>query len=57
MKACGLNLSQYQGNGSWTLPFQRPSRSIENCCVIARLVNPDFRTRMEIDEISRPSRA
>lgn len=51
MKAHGLDLKKFQGNDGWLLPIPATFVLDRDSRVIARLVNPDFRTRMAIDEI------
>jgi peroxiredoxin len=51
MKARGLDLQKFQGNDGWFLPVPATFVLNRKGRVIARSVNPDFRTRMAIDEI------
>lgn len=53
MKAHGLDLRKFQGNDGWFLPVPATFVLNRDGRVIARSVNPDFRTRMAIDEIVR----
>ncbi len=51
MEGRGHRLGTYQGNEGWFVPL--PATFVVGCDgrVIARQVNPDFRKRMEIDDI------
>jgi peroxiredoxin len=51
MKARGLDLQKFQGNDGWFLPVPATFVLNRDGRIIARSVNPDFRTRMAIDEI------
>jgi peroxiredoxin len=49
--ANGLHLDRYQDSGSWFLPIPATFVVNRDGTVVARHVDPDFRRRMEIDEI------
>ncbi len=49
--ADGLQLDYSQGNASWFLPIPATFVVGADGIILARLVDPDFRRRMDIDEI------
>jgi peroxiredoxin len=51
MTAAGWNVSPYQGNESWTLPIPATFVIGRDGLVTARFIDPDYRKRMEIDDI------
>lgn len=54
--ADGLQLEYCQGNASWFVPIPATFVVGSDGRIIARLVDPDFRRRMDIDEIIRALR-
>lgn len=51
MKGRGYNLETYQGGEGWFVPLPATFVVGQDKTVLARHVDPDFRRRMEIDEI------
>jgi peroxiredoxin len=51
MSGRGYHLDTYQGNDGWFIPVPATFVVDQDRTVLARLVDPDFRRRMEIDEI------
>ncbi len=51
MTAAGWDVSPYQGNESWTLPIPATFVVGRDGRVTARFIDPDYRKRMEIDDI------
>ncbi|MGE0024434.1 MAG: peroxiredoxin-like family protein [Hyphomicrobium sp.] len=49
--AHGLHLERYQRNGAWFLPIPATFVVGQNGVIAGRFVDPDFRRRMQIDEI------
>ena len=47
----GLHLDQYQGSGAWFVPIPATFVVGIDGRIVSRYVDPDFRTRMEIEEI------
>jgi peroxiredoxin len=57
MKGRGLHLEEIQGNDGWFLPLPATFVVARDGRVVSRHVDPDFRLRMEIDEILNALRA
>jgi peroxiredoxin len=51
MKGRGLHINEFQGNDGWFLPVPATFVVAPSGIVVARKVDPDFRLRMEVDEI------
>lgn len=51
MNQAGWNISPYQGNDNWILPIPATFIIGRDGVVKARYVDPDYRKRMEIDEL------
>ena len=51
MTAAGWDVSPYQGNESWTLPIPATFVVGRDGRVTARFIDPDYRKRMDIDDI------
>jgi peroxiredoxin len=51
MTAAGWDISKYQDNNNWTLPIPATFVLDRDGRVKARFVDPDYRKRMEIDEL------
>ncbi len=51
MKGRGVHLETYQGSDGWFVPVPATFVVGADKCVLARFVDPDFRRRMEIEEI------
>jgi peroxiredoxin len=51
MQAAGWDVSPFQGNDSWTLPIPATFVVGRDGRVKARFVDPDYRKRMEIDDL------
>jgi peroxiredoxin len=51
MKGRGYHLDAFHGNDGWFLPVPATFVIGRDCRIRARFVDPDFRKRMEIDEI------
>jgi peroxiredoxin len=51
MRGRGLHLDQIQGNDGWFIPWPATFVVAQDGTVVSRHVDPDFRLRMEIDEI------
>jgi peroxiredoxin len=51
MQAIDVDISPYQGNESWMLPIPATFVIGQNGIVKARHVDPDYRRRMEIDDL------
>ena len=51
MQGRGQRLAEYQGNDGWFVPLPATFVVGANGRVLARHVDPEFRQRMEIDEI------
>jgi peroxiredoxin len=51
MKGRGYHLETYQGNDGWFVPLPATFVVAKDKTIIARFVDPDFRRRMEIDDI------
>lgn len=47
----GLSLEKYQGNDSWFVPIPATFVLDGKGVIVARYVDPDFRTRMDVDKI------
>ncbi len=47
----GLDIERYQGNGMWFVPIPATFVLDRQGKIVARKVDPDFRTRMDLDEI------
>ncbi|RUT80647.1 AhpC/TSA family protein, partial [Mesorhizobium sp. USDA-HM6] len=47
----GLDLPNYQGNSSWFLPIPATFIVGTNGIIADRFVDPDYRRRMDIDEM------
>ena len=47
----GLHLDQYQKSGAWFVPIPATFVVRTDGRIVSRYVDPDFRTRMEIDDI------
>jgi peroxiredoxin len=47
----GLDIERYQGNGMWFVPIPATFVVDRDARIVARKVDPDFRTRMDMDEI------
>jgi peroxiredoxin len=47
----GLDIERYQGNGMWFVPIPATFVLDRRGKVVARKVDPDFRTRMDLDDI------
>ncbi len=52
-KKYGFTIDRYQGNGTWFVPIPTTFVLNRNGIVVARKVDPDFRRRMDIEEIRR----
>lgn len=57
MQAGGLDLSTYQGSQSWMLPIPATFVVGADGIVLARSVDPDYRHRMELDDLLAALRA
>ncbi len=57
MQGRGLHLETYQGSDGWFVPLPATFVVGQDKRVLARHVDPDFRRRMEIDEILRAVRS
>ncbi len=51
MQEIGRDLTRYQGTGAWTLPIPAVFIIGRDGRVKARFVDPDYRRRMQIDDI------
>jgi hypothetical protein len=51
MKGRGLHLDQIHGNDGWFVPLPATFVVARGGTVVSRHVDPDFRLRMEVDEI------
>jgi peroxiredoxin len=51
MKGRGYHLETYHGNDGWFIPVPATFVVGTDRMVVARFVDPDFRRRMDIDEI------
>ncbi len=51
MRGRGFHLDQFHGNDGWFVPLPATFVVARNGTVVARHVDPEFRTRMEISEI------
>jgi peroxiredoxin len=51
LSASGLSLEKVQGNDSWFVPIPATFVLDSKGLIVARYVDPDFRTRMGVDEI------
>lgn len=51
MKGRGHHLESYHGSDGWLVPLPATFVVATDGCVVARHVDPDFRTRMDINEI------
>ncbi|NJO32795.1 MAG: AhpC/TSA family protein, partial [Rhodospirillales bacterium] len=49
--AAGWDISKYQDNENWTLPIPATFVVGKDGRVKARFVDPDYRKRMDIDEL------
>ena len=47
----GLDIERYQGNATWFVPIPATFVLDRSGVIIGRKVDPDFRTRMDIEEI------
>ncbi len=57
MSSGGVNLAQYQGNDAWMLPIPATFVVGADGIVIARFVDPDYRRRMEVEDLLKALRA
>jgi peroxiredoxin len=57
MSALGCDLPNYQGNDSWFLPIPATFVVATDGIIRARFVEPDYRRRMDIDELIAALRA
>lgn len=51
MRSIGRDLPSYQGNDTWTLPIPATFVVAPDGRIKARFVDPDFRRRMDIEEL------
>ena len=51
MEGRGYRLAEYQGNDAWFVPLPATFVVGANGRVLARHVDPEFRQRMEVNEI------
>lgn len=51
MSAAGWKISDYQGNGNWVLPIPATFVVGTDGRVLARYVDPDYRKRMDIEDL------
>ena len=51
LSASGLSLEKVQGNNSWFVPIPATFVLNDKGIIISRYADPDFRTRMDVDEI------
>jgi peroxiredoxin len=56
-QASGTDFTQFHGNGSWTLPIPATFVVDRSGTIRARRVDPDWRQRMEIDDLLAALRA
>jgi len=56
MSEAGWNISPFHGNDAWTLPIPATFVVGRDGRVAARFVDPDYRKRMDIDELMREVR-
>ncbi|MEC9368152.1 MAG: peroxiredoxin-like family protein [Pseudomonadota bacterium] len=47
----GIRLGEFQDNGGWLLPIPATFVVARNGTILARFIDPDFRKRMDIEEI------
>jgi peroxiredoxin len=57
MAAGGVDLVQFQGNDTWTLPIPATFVVGADGVVLARFVDPDYRRRMEVEDLLETLRA
>lgn len=50
-QAFGLDIERYQGNATWFVPIPATFVLDGNGVIVRRKVDPDFRSRMDMDEI------
>jgi peroxiredoxin len=50
-QAFGLDIERYQGNATWFVPIPATFVLDRNGVVVGRKVDPDFRSRMDMEEI------
>jgi peroxiredoxin len=51
MASAGRDLPRYQGNASWVLPIRATFIVAPDGVIAARFLDPDYRNRMDIDEL------
>lgn len=51
MSSIGRDLNSYQGNPSWFLPIPATFVVARDGTVIARFVDPDYRRRMDVEDV------
>ena len=51
MTAGGVDIAPFQGNETWMLPVPATFIVGQDGCVTARFVDPDYRRRIEIDDL------
>ena len=51
MRSLGEDLSTYQAKGAWVLPVPATYVIDSQGLIVGRHVNPDYRRRMEVDEL------
>ena len=56
LTAGGLDLDEFQGNRTWMLPVPATFVVGRDGVIVARHVDPDYRRRMEIDELLQATR-
>ena len=57
MAAGGVDLVQFQGNDTWTLPIPATFVVGADGVVLSRFVDPDYRRRMEVEDLLETLRA
>jgi peroxiredoxin len=57
MKAGGFDIEPYQGNETWMLPISATFIVGKDGLVKSRFIDPDYRHRMEIDDLLAALRA
>jgi len=51
MRGRGMHLDQFHGNDGWFVPLPATFVVASDGIIVSRHVDPDFRLRMDIDEI------
>jgi len=57
IEGSGIDIPQYQGSEGWILPIPSVFVIGQDGLIKARHVDPDYRRRLELDELCKAARA